>query len=171
METFAERDVIVVLFGELEQYTGGRLGHRVRAAIVHLLAYGRGFLQVQLVAGRYEKRALGKEMTRIGQLGRPVLVIVVVVAEVLAVRTAPVQAAAGRSPRVVRAVVHLSRVRGGGGGGGRRRFWRRRRWRADCRAHVSRKDTGRSRSVGRSVSGQVSVGSRTDVGTPTDVPL
>jgi len=59
METLAERHVIVVLFGELEQYARGRSGHGIRSLVVHFLANGSRFLQVQLVAGGDQERALG----------------------------------------------------------------------------------------------------------------
>lgn len=128
VEPLAVRHVIVVLFGELEQYARGRPGHRVRSLVVHLLAYGRRFLQVQLVAGRDEKRALGQKVSRVGQLGRPVVVL-------LLVATAPAMVQAVRRPSVVRTVIHVGLV-------DRWRQWRRRRFsqavRTGCRgAHVT----------------------------------
>ncbi|KAF0765323.1 Uncharacterized protein FWK35_00022913 [Aphis craccivora] len=66
VKSLAESHVIVVLFGKLKQYSRGRLSHRVRSSVVHFLAYGRRFFQVQLVAGRDEKRTFGQKVSRVG---------------------------------------------------------------------------------------------------------
>lgn len=112
VEPFAVRDVIVFLLGELEQYTGSRACHRVRSFVVHFLANGRGFLQVQLVAGRDQKRSFGQKMARVRQFGRTIVVVVVVAVPV-----------GGRSPQI-RVAAHLVRRRRqrGPGGGGNREF-------------------------------------------------
>jgi len=85
VKPLAERHVIVVLFGEFEQYARGCPGHRVRSSVVHLLAYGRRLLQVQLVAGRDEECALGQKVSRVGELGQSVVIVVAVVVIVVMV--------------------------------------------------------------------------------------
>lgn len=107
MEPLAKRHVIVVRLGELEQYSRSGARHRVRPLVVHLLANGRRFLQVQLVAGRYQERALGQKVARVGQLRRTVVVHFIAVAAVVVVCVPQTS-----RPSVVRAVTRGLIARG-----------------------------------------------------------